>query len=154
MKDANLKFEIRYAINALELDASFWRKLGFALKMLSYLSATAAIAAITAVSQPVAIALATLFAVAQGVEYFASPADKAREAMSMCDLYKQLYADLLTKSEEQVHQSLMATRAADSVKIIQIIKECAYNQTLKEQGLDDTHCYAEGRLHKLANSLL
>lgn len=154
MTEINLKFEIRYAINVLELDASFWRKFGFALKMLSYLSGTAAIAAITAVSQPVAIALAFLFAVAQGFEYFASPADKARDAMSMCDQYKRLYADLLTKPEEQVYQVLLATRAADHIKTVQIIKECAYNQTVKEQGLDDTHCYAEGRLHKLANCLL
>lgn len=154
MKETNLKFEIRYAINALDLDASLWRKLGFALKMLSYLSATAAIAAITAVSQPVAIALAIMFAVAQGFEYFASPSDKAREAMAMCERYKQLLADLLAKPEEQVLSELEQVRAIDTIKVCSLIKECAYNQTVREHGLDDTHCYAEGRLHKLASSLL
>ena len=72
----------------------------------------------------------------------------------MCDQYKRLYADLLTKPKDQVHQALLENRAVDSVKIIQIIKECAYNQTVKEQGLDASYCYAEGKLHKLASSLL
>ena len=134
-------FSLRYATVVLERHGALWGVIGASCRVASLLAGSAAIAALGAQNQLVALAFGIVFAFAQAIEYATYPADKAAAARVQSRQYTD--ADLALAYRKLV--------VDDDIKVFRILKDLAYNQVLSEMDCDPAAAYPEGRWHRFVS---
>lgn len=146
---ADTVFNLRYAMRVLERHACLWRKASHVLKFLGLLSGTLALASLTADRQAAALWLGVFFAVAQCLDYVLSPAEKSL----LSEVQRKRYGEVWARSSQMGAANLAADYAAlvaeDAISPSGALRELAYDDVVREQGLDLAACYGGNRLIRL-----
>lgn len=141
-------FCLRYAERVLERYARVWRRADAALRVFALLSASAAIWALGAQDQRLAIILGLLFALVQALQHGVGPARIEQQALAA----KFGYADLLARervlSDEQLEDAYRQVAARDNVIVPEYLRRLAYNDVAEERGCDTSDLYALGRFDR------
>lgn len=134
-------FALRYAVRVLERHARMWGHIGLACKFASLLSGTAALTALASSNKQLALGLGILFAVIQALEHAFGPAERRAQSLNTRRDYARVLAAQASHSDEALEAAYQAAVAEDEICVGQSFKELAYNDVVKEQGLDETACY-------------
>jgi hypothetical protein len=129
-----LQFQLRYATRVLELQARFWRKIDTTIRIFSFLSGTAAFAAIVSSHSWLTLFFGVIFALLQAVEFVVSPSSHALEAKESGKLYKAVQASNVRKDKDLLEQALLDARKQDEVTVFDSLRHIAYNDVVKEIG--------------------
>lgn len=136
-------FSLRYAVRVLERYARMWNLVGAGLKAISILSGTVALAALTGANSRVAVVMGVVFAALQALEYALGPAEKRAEALAERRNYARVLAAEASMNDAALDAAYQRVVADDEIVIIQSLRELAYNDVVREQGKDESHCYAD-----------
>lgn len=139
-------FNLRYAVRVLERNARFWGLMAAAAKAVSILSGTVALAALTAGSSRVSIALGVLFAAFQALEHAFDPSGKRAESLAQRREYARLLAAEAAHDTASLEQAYQRIVADDQIEVLSSLKQLAYNDVVREKGADDGACFAEHRV--------
>lgn len=146
---ADTVFSLRYAMRVLERHASLWRKAAYLLKFLGLLSGTLALASLTADKQGAALWLGVFFAVAQCLDHVFSPAEKAL----LSEVQRKRYGEVWARSGKSATEALAgdyeALVAEDAISPSRALRELAFDDVVREQGLDAASCYGGNRVMRL-----
>ena len=130
-------FNLRYATRVLELQARFWRKLDATIKILTFLSVTAAFGAIVSSHHVLTLIFGFLLALLQAVEFVLSPSSRALEAKESGKLYKAVQASNARTNREYLEQALLDAGNKDEVTVFESLRYIAYNDVANETGNPD-----------------
>jgi hypothetical protein len=108
---------------------------------MSILSGSASIMSVVGSHPDTATALGLIFALFQALEYTLSPNEKMYESLAQRRGYAGLYANSQHLSDDELSTCYLKLVSEDETKISIAIKELAYNDVVKEQGLDESYCY-------------
>lgn len=136
-------FNIRYAARVLERHCRLWRRIDGAVRFSAILAGSGAIAALGAQNTGLTIAAGVVFAVFQAIEYAVRPAEVAARSMAQGKQYAALLAHQRGLSDEALVDSLEAVRVEDEIIVMDALRRLAYNDVVRERGLDESACYAE-----------
>ena len=138
---ADTLFNLRYAVRVLERYAHLWHNAGVTLKFSSILSGTAALASLTGQVVLLAVAAGIFFAVMQALELALAPADRATAASLQRREYARLLAQGCQLGDEALAAQYAGLVAEDGIHVPQGLKLIAYNDVVRERGLDSAALY-------------
>lgn len=144
-------FSLRYATVVLERHGALWGVIGASCRVASLLAGSAAIAALGAQNQLVALAFGIVFAFAQAIEYATYPADKAAAARVQSRQYARVWAHESEYTDADLALVYRKLVVDDDIKVFHILKDLAYNQVLSEMDCDPAAAYPEGRWHRFVS---
>lgn len=143
---SDTRFSLRYAVRVLERQARMWGVISAAFKFCSLLSGTVALAALTATNKPAAIALGLVFAVLQGAEITLGPSGHRSQALATRREYARLLARQATLCDADLEAAYQTIVADDDIIVIDGLRDLAYNDVAREQGLAVNTTYRPRRL--------
>lgn len=151
MKDprADTLFALRYAVRVLERQAKLWAVIGKLFKFISILSGTVAVAAVVSSKAEWAVFLGIMFAVMQAIDHALDPAEKHAAALAQRRDYARLLADQTNHTDGALEAAYRKVVADDEIMVDQALKELAYNDVVREQGLPESACYPDHALMRL-----
>jgi len=144
-------FSIRYAVRVLERNARMWGVVSAAFKFASILSGTVALAAITGDKTALAVWLGVVFAGIQALDHATDPAGRRASSLAARRDYARLLAAAHRHDDAALEAAYVAVVAEDEESVIESLKKLAYNDVVREQGLDDGACFAEPWLARLVS---
>lgn len=136
-------FSIRYAARVLERYARMWGIVGNVVKFTMAVSGSAALAALVGTKTTAAITLGIVFAVMQALEATLQPAKRRAEALAMRRSYARLQAGEGKQEDAALEAAYWKVAADDDITVPAPLKELAYNDVVRERGLDETACYPD-----------
>lgn len=134
-------FALRYAVRVLERHARLWGLIGAACKLVAILSGTVALAALVGTNTPLAVGMGVVFAVLQAVEHAFGPAEQRAKAQAQRRDYARLLARQGAMDDAAAEAAYQAVVADDDIAVPAALKELAYNDVVREQGLSEAACY-------------
>lgn len=140
---ASTLFNIRFAVRVLERHCRLWRRIDGAVRLAALLAGSGAIAALGAQHPGVAIACGAVFALFQAVEFALRPADIAARSMAQRKQYAALYARARAFDDGALADAQADLIAADDIIVTEALRRLAYNDVVRERGLDESACYAD-----------
>lgn len=135
------EFSIRYAVRSHDRRSALWGRVAAFLKFMSIFSGSASIMSVIGSHPDAATALGLIFASFQALEYTLSPNEKMYESLAQRRGYAGLYANSRNLSDDELSACYLKLVSEDETKISIAIKELAYNDVVREQGLDESYCY-------------
>jgi pantothenate kinase type III len=123
-----------------------WGNVGVACKFVSIISGTVALAALTGTNTRMAISMGIVFAVFQAIEHAVGPADAKAQSLSQRREYARLLATHSQRDDAALEAAYQALIADDSIIVNHGLRELAFNDVVREQGLDRSACFAERTL--------
>jgi len=142
-------FNLRYAARVLERHARMWRRIDAAVRLAALLAGSGAIGAIGAQNSRLALALGAVFALLQAVEFALRPAGLAARSMAQRKQYASVFARARTTSDEALADAYATLAAEDEVIVPEPLRRLAYNDVVRERGLDESACFPEDRSSRL-----
>lgn len=139
-RDAVL-FNIRYAVRVLERHVRLWRRIDGAVRLVALLAGSAAIGAVGAENRDLALLLGLAFALFQALEFALRPADVAAQSAAQRKLYAALYARARQSETGALAGAYEALVAEDEVIVPEALRRLAYNDVVRERGLDEAACF-------------
>lgn len=136
-------FNIRYAARVLERQCRLWRRIDGAVRFSAILAGSGAIAAMGAQNAVLALVAGVVFALFQAIEYAVRPAEVAARAMAQGKQYAALLARQRGLSDEALADELEAVRVEDDIIVMDSLRRLAYNDVVRERGLNESECFAE-----------
>jgi hypothetical protein len=136
-------FNIRYAVRVLERHCRLWRRIDGAVRLAALLAGSAAIGALGAQHAGLSMAFGLVFALFQAVEFALRPADVAARALAQRKQYAALFARARTLDDAALADAYDELVAADEVIVTESLRHLAYNDVVRERGLDESACYVE-----------
>lgn len=136
-------FNARYAARVLERQCRLWRRLDGVVRFAAILAGSGAIAALGAQNAVMVVVAGVVFAMFQALEYAVRPADIAARAMAQGKQYAALLARQRGLSDEALADELEALRVEDDIIVMDSLRRLAYNDVVRERGMDESACYAE-----------
>jgi len=146
-------FDLRYATRVLELSGSFWQMISIVVRFASFLSGTAAIAALAADNSPLTLLSGVIFAILQGIDFSMNPGDKAACRMSQRKIYAQILAEQNRLKDADLLYRLESARSEDDVIVSMQLRQVAYNQVVTEKGLSTSSLYNLNSLQKVIQAV-
>ncbi|WP_041645318.1 hypothetical protein [Aromatoleum aromaticum] len=146
---ADTSFNVRYAARVLERHACLWRRLDASVRVMALLAGSGAIGAIGAEHAGWAVGLGVVFAVFQAVEFALHPAEVAAKSLAQRRQYAALQARARALDDAALDDAYQALCADDDIIVSDTLKRLAYNDVVRERGLDEAACYGEGCREKL-----
>jgi len=145
-------FSIRYAIRVHERSLAFWGAMANLLKLMSILSGSAALMSVVGAESNTAVFLGLAFAFFQALEYSFHPTDKRYQALVQRKVFAQLYAKQAKFDDQALETTYRELVAEDETTPLNALKELAYNDVVKEQGSDESYCFANKHVFMAALS--
>lgn len=139
-------FSLRYAVRVLERQARMQGICATVLKACSLLSGTGALMALTAQAGDWGIALGIIFAVLQATEFAADPAARRAEALATRLLYARVLARQATMGDADLEAAYLEVVAEDTITLPKSLQHLAYDDVVRERGMDPAHLYNRHRL--------
>lgn len=137
----DLRFDIRYAVRVLELQARLFRRLGFFTRGFQLVMSTGGIVALVNGSPWLTGIAAALLALAQMIDFVFSPGERALEAGRQAACYRPLMPAANENSIDAVRLRLEEVVATDDISVMEIVRHQAYNDVAVEMGVDPSHFY-------------
>lgn len=142
---SNTTFALRYAVRVLERQCRLWRSVDAASRACALFAGSGAIAGLGAQHVGFALVCGVVFALMQSVDFALRPAERSAAALGQ----RKQYAALLVQSGAMKLQDLEAAlekiRADDEVIVSDVLRRLAYNDVVRERGLDESACYPLSR---------
>lgn len=129
-----LEFSIRYASRVMERHARLYGRMDALVKLVSFLSGTAAVAGIVAQSTALAWAWGGALAVAQALAFVLRPAERAAAGRQQGQGYRQLAAQAAGLDDETLQRRYRERCAEDQVSALESLRVLAYNDVVREEG--------------------
>jgi hypothetical protein len=136
-------FNIRYASRVLERQCRLWRRVDGVVRFSAVLAGSGAIAALGAQNAVMALVAGVVFALFQAIEYAVRPAEVAAHAMAQGKQYAALLARQRRLSDAALADELEAVRVEDDIIVMDSLRQLAYNDVVRERGLDESACFSE-----------
>lgn len=135
-------FALRYAVRVLERHARMWGLIGTACKFTSVLSGTVALAALVGTNTPLAVSMGVLFATLQAIEHAFGPAEHRAKALAQRREYARVLAAHVRHDDAALEAAYQAIVAEDDITVMPALKELAFNDVVREHGLNEGACYS------------
>lgn len=147
-------FSLRYAVRVLERQSRFWRHMDGALRVLSILAGSSALAAmLTNTTRFLQVAALVLFAFLQALEFSLQPGLKAAEAW----VARMPYLEIITRANDLDDAALasayMCACQSDDISAFESLRHVAYNDVLAEKGCDPADRFTLDKWQKLMSAL-
>jgi hypothetical protein len=137
------EFSIRYAVRLHERAKTFWNTVGSLFRLAKIISGSVAVMFAIEQNAAYTIGMCGLFALFQALDITVNPSARKFEALEQRKIFAKLFAKSLTLSNEDLYKNYMELVADDETEPLQILRELAYNDVTKEQGLDSTYLYVD-----------
>ncbi|HCZ48669.1 MAG TPA: hypothetical protein DCZ11_06660 [Gammaproteobacteria bacterium] len=129
-------FHLRCAARLLERQCRLMRRVEIAARAISFLSGTAAFAAIVGGRPVLTLLIGLLLACAQAVEFVLRPGERAARYARCARLYERPASRRGELSDAELAQSLTDAREQDDSDEIESLRRAAWNDTAAEVGAE------------------
>jgi len=136
---SNTLFCLRYAVRVLERQMRLQAFTVAAFKFASLISGSGALVALVGQNTPIAIALGVAFAVFQAMEVATDPASRRAQAVATRLLYARVLAGQAALDDTALEAAYQAVVAEDDIVLSQSLRDLAYDDVVRERGMDQTH---------------
>lgn len=136
-------FDLRYAVRVLERQARMQGNCMAMVKFSTLLSGSAALAALVANHAAAAITLGLVCATVQALDMALEPTAKQARALAARLNYARVMSHQASMTDAALEVAYQAVVADDDVAVSRALQELAYNDVIREQGRDESVCYAE-----------